>query len=392
MWIPRLLEKKILELVKTRPAVLLTGVRQSGKSSLLKNLFPNAEYISFDRILTAQSAEENPREFLNKLQHKKQVILDEIQYAPSLFRELKIIIDENRGLFGKWILTGSQYFPLMKNTSESLAGRIALLHLETLSANELKKSKLIKKTDDILWKGGYPETWAYPEINIIQYFNDYIQTYMEKDLRELVKVSNLRDFNRFIRACAIRIGQLVNFTDIAKDIGVSGNTIKTWINTLESSGLIVMLEPYYANIGKRLIKAPKLYFTDQGLLCSILNITDYSKFKDHIYEGSIWENFVFTELIKTDGIEASKNLFFYRDQNNVEIDFIIEINKKIIFIEAKASERVQEQKLNFKKIVNLFPNNKTSSIIACRIDEDAEISMKDYSMINPMRTGFKFFE
>jgi predicted AAA+ superfamily ATPase len=388
MWVPRSLEKDIVETVSTRPAILLTGVRQSGKSALLKKLFPKAVYVTLDKILIAESAEENPSAFLHQFDNVSSVILDEIQYAPSLFRELKIIIDENRDQFGKWILTGSQKFTLMKNGSESLAGRLSILNLETLSAEELRNSHYFKDVDDILWKGGYPEVWVYPKINPAQFYESYIQTYLEKDLRQIIQVSNLRDFQRFVRACAVRVGNLINYAELAKDIGISSNTTKSWINTLEASGLIVLLSPYAANIGKRLIKAPKIYFSDQGLLCNLLNIYHKENLKGHIYEGALWENFVFTELIKTGALRPSRNIFFYRDQNNVEVDFLVESDNQLTLIEAKSAEIVPPQKLNFHKVTNLFKGRELKSVLACKIKESSPLLKKEYSIINPLRTAF----
>ncbi len=383
MWIPRHLSEKISTILPTRPALLLTGVRQSGKSSLLRRLFPDSEYVTLDRIAVAQSAQENPESFLQQFDTAGQVTLDEIQYAPNLFRELKIRIDAARGRFGKWILTGSQYFSLMKDVSESLAGRVGIIHLHTLSAEELRNSGFFPCIDDLLWCGGYPEIWAYETIDAAQFCDDYIQTYLERDLRQIINVSNLLDFQRFMRSCAIRAGQLVNFAEMAKDIGVSAKTVKSWINTLEISGLIHLLPPYSANLGKRLIKSPKLFFADQGILCNLLNIRTPQAIEGHIHEGSIWENFVFTELLKHPKV-GKKNLFFYRDQNNVEIDFLIEMNNTIYLIEAKASERVDPKKLNFRKVGPLFSTT-TRNILACRTKETLRIPRKEHDVINPMK-------
>lgn len=382
MWIQRNIEQTIRQLVDTRPALLLTGVRQSGKTSLLKKLYPDAAYVTLDRVLTAQSAEENPGYFLRQFEKEAHVIIDEIQYAPSLFRELKIRIDEDRNRFGRWILTGSQTFSLMENVSESLAGRIGILHLETLSAEELRNSGFFSDVNEILWRGGYPEIWAHENILTQHFYDAYIQTYLERDLRQIIQVTNLRDFQRFIRACAMRAGQLVNFSNLAKDVGVSANTIKSWLTVLEASGLIVLLQPYSANVKKRLVKAPKLYFSDQGILCRLLNIRSHDDLKGHILEGSIWENFVFTEIKKHTGISRD-HLFFYRDQNNVEIDFLIEMRSNILLVKAKSSELVDPGKLNFNKVKDVL-KERTSCILACRTREPVPTGLKDYTVVNPI--------
>lgn len=320
MWIERKNSEKIKEAVRTRPVVLLTGVRQSGKSSLLKRLFPDTEYVTLDKILIAGEAEENPSKFLNRF--SGQVIIDEIQYAPSLFRELKIKVDEERDVKGRWILTGSQQFVLMQKISESLAGHVRILNLGTLSAAELNQKGLTENKTDLIWKGGFPEIWA-ENLDAADFFDDYIHTYLERDLKQILNVSSLRDFRRFLSLLSLRVGQLLNYSEISREIGVVANTIKAWINAMEISGLIVLLHPYYNNLGKRLIKTPKLFFCDNGLVASLLNINSLEALDRSPHFGNLWENFVFTEFIK-EGYIAGKNLFFFRDQNDVEIDFVIE--------------------------------------------------------------------
>ncbi len=386
MWINRNHTAKIIKAVETRPAILLTGIRQVGKSSLLQKLFKDAEYVTLDKLILAQEAQENPEKFLSRF--KNQVIIDEIQYAPSLFRDLKIKIDINRDVKGKWILTGSQQFSLMKEVSESLAGRIRILNLHSLSANELSSTGLLTNKKDLLWKGGFPEIWA-ENLDVPDFFDDYIQTYIERDLKQIINVSNLRDFRHFLTLLAIRSGQLVNYTEISKDVGVSNNTIKAWVSALEVSGLITLLSPYYNNLGKRLIKAPKLYFCDNGILAALLNIGSLEALENSLHLGNLWENFVYTELVK-EGFTSRKNLFYFRDQNGVEIDFILERNGKTILLEAKYSERPNPKKLNFRKISPLFKET-VDKAVACGVEEKGLISLKDFSMFNPLN-GFVLFE
>ena len=383
MWIKRTLTQKIKKAQKSRPALLLSGARQTGKSSLLKFMFPEAEYITLDRVLIAQNAEDNPASFLS--QFKSTVILDEIQYAPSLFRELKIIIDDERQKYGKWILTGSQKLSLMKNISESLAGRIGIIQLYTLSAEELRSHGFSGASlADAIWAGGYPELWANTEIDREMFYSDYIQTYLERDLKALINVTDLRTFQRFITVCASRAGQILNYAGMANDLGVSAVTIKSWLNALEASGIVALLPPYYANIGKRLIKSPMLYFCDTGLLAHLLNIDSSSAYEQSIHKGALWENFTFCELIKTCDAIPGRNLFFYRDQNGVEIDFLFEKNKSLYLIEAKASERVNQQKLNFNKVAKLFKKHNVKCILSCRAIEDHPINLSDYTICNPL--------
>ncbi len=384
MWIDRKAAKEINLAVNSRPVTLLTGMRQTGKTSLLKKLFSTTEYITLDRINIAREAEENPSSFLSEFSGP--VIIDEIQYAPSLFREIKIKVDENRELNGKWILTGSQKFNLMENITESLAGRASVLNLETLSIVELKDAPLVIDKNP-LWKGGFPELWA-AGIEPKNFFDDFVQTYLERDLRQLVNIVNLRDFQRFLTLLTLRIGQIVNFSNLARDIGVSPNTVKSWISILEASGVILLLPPYYGNIGKRLIKAPKLYFSDNGLACALLNIHTQEGYKRSPYSGSLWENFVFMELIKS-GFRAGKDLFFYRDQNGVEIDFLSDRNSQLLLIEAKESERIDEKKLNFSRVTPLFKGRNVRCFVACGIEESKIISFKNYKVYNPLKTVLK---
>lgn len=384
MWIERLHTNKLLDAVNNRPVILLTGVRQVGKSSLLTKVFSNAEYVTLDKVILAQEAEENPSKFLDRFH--EQVIIDEIQYAPSLFRELKIRVDNNRTKKGKWILTGSQQFVLMNAVSESLAGRVRILQMGSLSAKELNNTSLIKIKDDLLWKGGFPEIWA-EDLNVHEYFEDYIQTYIERDLKQLINVTNLFDFRRFVSLLALRTGQLLNYSELAKDVGTAVNTIKSWVNVLETSGIISLLPPYYNNLGKRLIKSPKVYFCDTGLVSTLLNIHSLETLEKSPHLGNIWENFVLAEFIKY-GSAPGKNIFYFRDKNGVEIDFILEQNGKTFLIEAKHSERPNPLKLNFKKVAPLF-NKDIGCVLACNIQEKGIFQLKDYAVYNPL-FGYEF--
>jgi hypothetical protein len=379
MWIERYYSEIIKEAVRTRPVILLTGIRQAGKSSLLQRLFADAEYVTLDRLLIAEEAEENPRIFLDRF--KKRVIIDEIQYAPSLFRDLKILVDKNRDVKGKWILTGSQHFSLMQHVSESLAGRIRILNLGTLSARELNGTNLLLDKRDLLWKGGFPELWA-ARLAAREFFEDYIQTYLERDLKQILNVANLRDFRRFLSLLAIRVGQLLNYSDISKELGVAVNTVKAWVNALEVSGLIILLPPYYRNLGKRLIKAPKLYFCDNGLLSALHNIDSLETLSKSLHLGSIWENFVLSEYLK-EGFVTGKDIFYFRDSNGVEIDFILEQKGEVFLVEAKHSERPNPTKLNFGKVAPLF-KEKVNKIVACGVNEKGRIALKNFSIFNPL--------
>ncbi len=385
MWIDRLYAEKVMVLQAQRPVVLLTGIRQVGKSSLLKRLFPTAEYITLDYTLIAEEAESNPLHFLQKF--AGQVIIDEIQYAPTLFRNLKILVDQNRKKKGKWILTGSQQFSLMDGVRESLAGRAGILNLYPLSAAELNKANLLEENGrDLLWKGGFPEIWA-EKLDAVLFYQDYIQTYLERDLKLVLNVTNIRDFRRLMSLLAIRAGQLLNLSSVAKDLSVTVNTVKAWVNALETSGIVYLLPPYYNNLGKRLIKAPKLYFCDNGLLSALLNIESMDSYDRSPHRGALWENFTFTELLKA-GFVTGKGLFYYRDQNGVEIDFLVEqSSSEITLLEAKETETPSTKQVNFKKVAPLF-KKEVRCVVACNILQTGFLKLKDFEAFNPLKTNF----
>lgn len=390
MWIGRFLKSKILKMTTSRPALLLTGARQTGKTSLLQRLFPDVEYITFDYLRQVEAVKDSPEYFLG--QFKNPVILDEIQYVPELFRELKIVIDKNRTDYGKWIMTGSQQFSLMEKISESLAGRISICHLETLSAAELRE-KNIKNIKNFLWKGGYPELWSNEALEPTDFFESYIRTYIERDLKTIVDVKNLSDFRRFIRMMATRAGQLLNYKGLSSEVGVSDVTIRKWTHALEISGLIYLLPPYFANVGKRLIKSPKVYFADHGLLCHLLGIENERDWHAHPHRGSLWENFVMMELIKKYRLVPGSDLFFYRDQNGVEIDFVIEKKGTLYFIEAKSGERINARKLHFEKVAALFKTKfKVKKIVAQNSNETRGIRSRGYCCYNPLLSAMDLFE
>ncbi|MFV1985194.1 MAG: ATP-binding protein [Thiohalomonadales bacterium] len=383
MWIKRDISSKIRELVSKRPAVLLTGARQTGKTSVLRHLFPQAEYVSFDWPANADEAENNPVEFLSRF--KGSVILDEIQYVPSLFRHLKIWIDENRHITGKWILTGSQKFHLMKEVSESLAGRISILELDTLSANEIRVNKL--DLEQYLLKGGFPEIWANPNIDSEQFFQDYVLTYLERDLKKLLQVSDLRAFDRFIRSMSLRVGQLCNFSQTSKDAGITSVTGKKWFDVLQASNIFSVLEPYFNNQLNRLVKSPKVYLKDQGLLNFLLNIHSKEEMRNSHYYGALYENFVFNEISRQAELHNfKKSLFFLRDKNNLEVDFLIEKGDTIKLIEVKTSEYPKEALVNLNKIKLLLDSKYNVELfIACQIVSDTPQHIQNCTFYNPLK-------
>ncbi len=366
----------------TRPCILVTGARQTGKTTLLRKTFPEVEYITFDNLLLTQSATESPRAFLDR--YPGPVVFDEVQHVPVLFQAIKERIDQHH-VNGQWFLTGSQRFELMKGVSESLAGRISILHLETLSATELRQANFSEEElRELPLRGGYPELWKNTQIDRAAWFEDYIRTYLERDLTAIVQVRHLVDFRRFLGILANRAGQLINYSDVAKLVGVSAVTIKTWVSALEVSGIIYILPPWASNSEKRLIKAPKLYFADSGLLCALLGFSTFAELERSPYLGIVWENFVFDELIKSSLARPGSDLFFYRDVSGAEVDFVYIINaNRIALIEAKYTERLRTDRLSFANVAQQLPNSEVHNFVAAPIMETSPLPMAHWTVYDP---------
>jgi predicted AAA+ superfamily ATPase len=338
MWIERKIQKVIQENKDQFAGIYISGARQTGKTSLLKHLFPTMNYITFDDPQVVSFAENSPWEFLDNL--KLPVILDEVQYVKNLFRYLKMVMDREPDKT-KFYLTGSQHFSLMQNVSESLSGRIDILNLGTLSYEEVQSSFPDFSLFDYLIKGGYPSLYDR-SINPAKWFPVYMNTYLERDVRNILNISNLLDFNRFIRTLAIRTGQILNLADLARELGISNNTAKSWISVLEASHIIYLLEPYYNNLGKRMIKSPKVYFLDMGLLSYFFGFQDFDSFQKSPYNGSLWETYVFGSMIKqffNAGISKAP-IWFWRTKTGNEVDFVVEWKGKLSLIEAKFKETI----------------------------------------------------
>ena len=336
MWIPRAAEPRLRRSVRTRPVVVLTGARQTGKTSTFRRLFPQYEFVALDLPTEAEQAEKEPQAFLRR--HSPPVIIDEVQYAPGIFRYLKVEVDANRGRNGQFLLTGSQKFTLMKNASESLAGRADIAELETLSLAEIRSALPETTPMSAVVRGGFPELQANPSIDHVAFYNSYLATYLERDVRSLANVGNLRDFERFLRACALRSANLLNKADLARDVGISPTTANHWLSSLEASGQVVLLEPWFSNRTKSIVKSPKLYLADSGLLCALLNIRS----EDALYQapaaGAIWETFVFAQLRERERRAGrTGSLFFWRDRTR-EVDFVVEVGGGLELFEAKWTE------------------------------------------------------
>lgn len=336
MWIEREAEARLKQSARTRPIVVLTGARQTGKTSTLLHLFPGHEFVSLDLPTEAEQAEKEPALFLRR--HAPPVIVDEVQYAPGFFRHLKAEIDAHRGQNGRFLLTGSQKFPLMRNVSESLAGRVDLVELETLSLREIRGALPKTELHRAIVRGGFPELYANLDIDAAAYYSSYLATYLERDVRSLANVGSLRDFERFLRACALRSANLLNKADLARDVGIAPSTANLWLSTLEASGQIVLLEPWFSNKTKSPVKSPKLYVADTGLLCALLNIRSEEALLRSPTAGAVWETFVFAQLRDRERrLGHTSSVFFWRDRTR-EVDFLVETGGKVELFEAKWTE------------------------------------------------------
>jgi predicted AAA+ superfamily ATPase len=266
------------------------------------------------------------------------VLIDEVQYAPGLFRHLKVAVDAHRTRNGQFLLTGSQKFTLMKNVSESLAGRADIVELETLSFAEIRGALPQTAVETVVVRGGFPELYANPDIDSVAFYNSYLATYLERDVRSLTNVGSLRDFERFLRACALRSANLLNKADLARDVGIAPSTANHWLSMLEASGQIVLLEPWFSNRTKSIVKSPKLYLADTGLLCALLNIRSEEALQQSPAVGAVWETFVFAQLRDRESRGGrTGSIFFWRDRTR-EVDFVVDAGGRLELFEAKWTE------------------------------------------------------
>jgi len=374
MWIPREISIELQKLSETFPIVALVGPRQVGKTSILEKVFPDYNYISLDMTSAAEAAETRPKEFLEKF--RPPVIIDEIQYAPSFFRHMKAFVDANKGANGLFIITGSQNFLLMENLSDSLAGRAAVVPFLGLSGtewNNAEKASSPFRWRDFLWKGYFPALWANPEASPSKerWYQGYVSTYLERDVRNLLNVGNLRDFERFVRACAARCGQMLNLSELGRDVGISTPTAKQWLSVLQASNQIFLLEPYYRSLGKRIAKSPKLYFTDTGLASYLMGYSSADALWSSKEAGALWENHVINQWLRwRDWHEPSLGLWHWRDQSGNEVDLLLEKDRKLIGVECKLTERPQNKDIQGIKRLRAFygPENVSTAYIACPVD------------------------
>jgi len=337
MHIARELASSILEAAQQLPIITITGPRQSGKTTLIKQLFPSYEYINLEIPNVRENAQQDPYGLLRN--HKQGIIIDEAQYVPTLFSYIQAISDEHPQN-GKFILTGSQNFLLLAGISQSLAGRTAIFTLLPFSLEELIHSpyEFYNDANQYIFHGFYPRIYT-STISPTKWYASYIQTYLEKDVRSTLQIKDLLVFQRFLKLCAGRIGQLVNYANLSNEAGVSDKTIKSWLSILEARYIIFSLPPYYRNFKKRLVKSHKLYFYDTGLACHLLGIRKSDDLTYHHSYGALFENFVLAEIMKVSCNQGERiPIYFWREQSGNEIDCLIESGSKLIPIEIKATQ------------------------------------------------------
>ncbi|MCX6233208.1 MAG: ATP-binding protein [Bacteroidetes bacterium] len=377
MYIRRVIEDEVIAMAKQYPIITITGPRQSGKTTLSKHLFSDLPYYNFENPDTRLFATTDPRAFLNS--NREGAILDEIQNTPELISYLQQFVDDRRNEV-KFILTGSNQFTLLDKVTQSLAGRTAILKLLPLGLSEIGEEKSLP-TNDLILKGFYPGVYAH-KLTPYNAYRNYYETYLERDLRKLIQIKDLGLFQKFVRICAGRIGNLVNASAIANETGVSLGTVKSWLTMLEASYIIYFLQPYYENMGKRYIKAPKIYFYDVGLIAFLLGIEDTKQLDRDPLRGALFENMVVSELIKmrfNRGLDG--NIYFYHDSHHNEIDIVVKHGNLLQPVEIKSAQTFHTDFLKqFRHFSKAFPDRATNPVLV--YDGEMEQKVQDVEIIN----------
>ena len=360
MILKRDIQKELEKSASEYPIVALLGPRQAGKTTVLKMTFPHYNYVLLEDPDKLEFALSDPRGFLKHYRNDHGLIIDEAQKAPELFSYLQGIVDEeNRP--GQFILSGSQNFYLSERISQTLAGRVSILTMLPLSLSEIKAANALPHHyEEILFQGQYPRLWAN-EMDTHKWYQNYLTTYIERDVRQIKHITDLHLFQKFLGLCAGRIGQVVNWSQLANDCGVATQTVTSWISVLEASYILFLLYPYHQNFNKRIIKSPKIYFYDTGVACALLRINTLEQLSTHYSKGSLFESFILSELMKRDYNKGLvPHLYFWRDQSNREVDCILEQGPHTLPIEIKSSETVNtkffDNLLYWNKLANKAPN------------------------------------
>lgn len=342
MIVQREIQTAVNRLIKKYPVIALTGPRQSGKTTFLKNMFSDYTYVNLEEPDTQNFAKDDPRGFLK--QYNKFVIFDEVQRVPSLFSYIQSIVDESN-IMGQFIFSGSQNFHLMHNITQSLAGRVAIFRLFPFDFQELKDENLLQNNFlDHSLKGFYPAIYDR-QIHPKDFYPNYIDTYVQRDVSELIAIQDMSLFRNFLALCATRAGQLLNMSNLSKECGISSPTVKAWLSALENSYIVFLLKPYYKNFSKRITKSPKLYFYDTGLLCSLLKINDISQINNQTIKGALFENMMVSEYVKRiyHKSERQIDLWFWRDSHNNEVDLVIQKPSETEVVEIKSTQTIMSK-------------------------------------------------
>ncbi len=383
MYINRDISDTLKDATKQFPVVFLTGPRQSGKTTLLKKLFSSYRYTNLEDPEIRQWAIEQPRDFLEHNQWP--LIIDEAQYAPSLFSYIQAITDQHQKT-GMYLLSGSQNFFLMEKITQSLAGRSAVLSLLPLSYKELSGVNIDDNTNNFILKGFFPR--IYQSItDATLFYKSYVNTYVERDVRQLANIGNINDFTRFVQLCAGRCGQLLNISSLATEAGIAYNTCKNWLSYLSTGYIIQLLQPFYKNFNKKIVKAPKIYFTDTGLLCYLLGINSTETLVLHPLRGAIFENLIYNELFKNNANNNySSKIWFWRDNHGTEIDFLLESGTDMSALEVKSAKNIHSEYLNNLRKFNKYnPDIKEMYLV---YDGDIDRRKDEINVINWKKAAY----
>lgn len=367
LFLERLLSRELDRLADLYSVVVITGPRQSGKTSLCKHHFSTYEYVNLENPATREQVLVNPKAFLEQYA-KPGLIIDEAQHLPELFSYVQVVVDEDET--AKFILTGSSNFGLLQGITQSLAGRAAILTLLPFSLNEIAKEV---DTDSLIFKGGYPAVWA-KNIPIQDVAQNYYNTYIERDVRQILNIKDISRFQTFIRLCAGRVGTEFNASALSNEIGVSVPTIQEWLSVLEASYVLFRLPPFFRNIGKRLVKTPKIYFYDTGLACYLLGIEKEEQLATHPLRGVLFENMVILNFVKQ-RFNAGKvpHLYFYRDKSQREVDLIEERGTALYAYEIKSAKAFTK---NFVQNLDYFRQVAGQDVVSTQVIYDGEMDIE----------------
>ncbi len=370
MYVERSLSGVLDTAMRQFPVVFVTGPRQSGKTTFVRHHLPDAAYVSFDDPLQRELAREDPTGLLDRLGDGP-VIFDEVQYVPSLLQHLKLRIDRDRGVMGRWVLTGSQRFQLMDQITESLAGRVAILELLPFSLRELASAPVDTSLESIVWNGLYPQPALHPDSRTL-WLSSYIQTYIERDVRSIQRIPDLRAFETFISVCAARHSQELGYAALSRQTGVSQPTGKAWVGVLEAAHIVSVIPPYFENFGKRAIKSPKMYFLDPAIACALTRQPSAEAALAGAMGGALFEGLIVGEMVKAQAESGSRaDLYHWRSHDGLEVDAVLPSRDGLVPIEIKLTASPRAAHFapieRFKKLAGDKATGE--GVLVCRVDE-----------------------